>query len=308
MPKRNPESIRKEISDLIANFEMELKGPDLRRKVLSIVPIFHGLRDLGKSLIPKDMASSARDRILHYFRKYPLTLIQGDELLVVSGIQEWARRLRELRVQFGWRIINGITAKQMQEEGDFDLHKIDAGQLKPDSYILLESAQDRDGAHRWNIANGIRRKKLSVRDKILEFLRANVGKPVSGEELRYVAKERTEWARRTRELRTEQGWPVATRNTGRPDLPVGIYVLQADRQSHEHDRNIPDSTRSMVLRRDRYRCTKCGWSYPEWNPSDPRFLELHHKRHHAKGGDNSEDNLLTLCVKCHDDLHHKEPN
>ena len=46
----------------------------------------------------------------------------------------------------------------MQEEGDFDLHKIDAGQLKPDSYILLESAQDRDGAHRWNIANSIRRK------------------------------------------------------------------------------------------------------------------------------------------------------
>ena len=39
----------------------------------------------------------------------------------------------------------------------------------------------------------------------------------------------------------------------------------------------------------------------------PRFLELHHKRHHVKGGNNSEDNLLTLCVKCHDDLHRKVP-
>jgi 5-methylcytosine-specific restriction endonuclease McrA len=305
MSRKSSELIRQEIAKLITNFEIELTGKDLRTKVLALVPVFRNLKELGKSLVPKDMARAARDRILHYFLKYPLTVIGGDELLVVSGIQEWARRLRELRVQFGWHIINGKTAKQMYDEGDYPHKGIDISLLIPENYILLDPVQDRDGAHRWNIAHGIRRKGSSVRDKILDFFRANVGKPVSGEELRYVAKEKTEWARRTRELRTEQGWPVATRNTGRPDLPVGIYVLQADRQSHEHDRKIPDSVRSTILRRDAYRCSKCEWSHTEWNSSDPRFLELHHKKHHVKGGDNTEDNLLTLCTKCHD-AHHRE--
>ena len=81
-------------------------------------------------------------------------------------------------------------------------------------------------------------------------------------------------ARRVRELRTEFGWPVATKLTGRPDLGIGIYILQADRQGPEHDRHIPDDLRGKVLRRDEYKCCECGWSHDEWNPSDPWFLEL----------------------------------
>jgi len=303
MRRNSSEKIRQEIIKLIENFEVELKGADLRKKVLALVPIFGHLRDLGISLVPKEIASAARDRILHYFAKYPYIIIHGDELLVVSGIQDWPRRVRELRVQFGWSIINGVTSKQMHAENEFPLEGMDISQMKPDDYILLDINQDRDAAHRWNMANVIRRKRLSVRDRILEFLRSNVGQPVSGEELRYVANQKTEWARRVRELRTEMGWPIATRNTGRPDLKVGFYVLQADRQSHEHDRNISDSVRRKVLRRDGYRCAKCSWSHKEWNPSDPRFLELHHKKYHIVGGENKEDNLVTLCTVCHDDLH-----
>jgi hypothetical protein len=297
------EKIRQKVANLIENFEAELKGTDLRKKVLALVPVFSHLRDLGKSLIPKEIASAARDRILHYFLKYPFIVIHGDELLVISGIQEWPRRIRELRVQFGWNIISGVTSKQMYAENEFPLEDTYVSQMKPDDYILLDTKQDRDAAHRWNTANVIRRKKLSVRDKILEFLRSNVGQPVSGEELRYVANQKTEWARRVRELRTEKGWPIATRNTGKLDIKVGFYVLQADRQSHEHDRNIPDSIRRKVLRRDGYKCAKCSWSHKEWNASDPRFLELHHKKYHYKGGENKEENLITLCTVCHDDLH-----
>jgi 5-methylcytosine-specific restriction endonuclease McrA len=141
---------------------------------------------------------------------------------------------------------------------------------------------------------------------MLEYFRANVGSMLSGEEIRYVANNMTEWARRVRELRTECGWPIVTRNTGRPDLNVGFYVLQADRKAHEHDRNIPDTVRGNILRRDRYNCTKCGWSHDEYNPSDPRHLELHHLKFHHKGGDNIEENLITLCTTCHDDVHRKK--
>ena len=234
------EDIRKQLVKLLTDFEQELKSDHLRDKVLALVPCFNQLRDLGKSLIPPSTARSARDRILHYFRKYPTVIIGGDELLVVSGIQEYARRVRELKVQFGWSIVSGVTAKQMAEEDEFPLSVIDVNVMGPSDYILLSAEQDRDAAHRWHSANEIRRETISVRDKILKYFRHNVGQKITGEELKYLAKDRSEWARRVRELRTEYGWPIVTRNTGRPDLEVGVYLLEADRQSPEHDRRIPD--------------------------------------------------------------------
>lgn len=90
------EAVRSKVEELIKNFETELRSDNLRSKVLALVPIFHGLREIGTMLIPTEYASAARDRILYYFRKYPRTIISGDELLVISGIQEYARRVREL--------------------------------------------------------------------------------------------------------------------------------------------------------------------------------------------------------------------
>ena len=300
-----PEAVRQRVAKLIENFEAELRSGELRTKVLALVPIFHELRDLGKALIPAEHASAARDRILYYLRHYPGIIINGDELLVVSGIQEYARRLRELRVQFGWAIVSGITSKEMGED---ELEEVpdELKAMRPNEYVLLSAEEDRDAAHRWHVANAIRKERGSVRDKILKFLRSNVGRGVTNEELRYVAGDKTEWARRVRELRTEHGWPIATKTTGRPDLGVGAYVLQADRQSPEHDRSIPDDVRREVLRRDGYRCRSCSWSNDEWNPSDARHLELHHIQHHVKGGANVKENLKTLCTVCHDKVHRKE--
>jgi len=301
----DPEIIRKKVEALIRNFEAELKSGELREKVLALVPVFHSMRDLGKALIPAEYSSAAKDRILYYLRTYPGTIIKGDELLVVSGIQEYARRLRELRVQFGWAIVSGVTINEMDQDEREEVPD-ELRTMKPSEYVLLRAEQDRDAAHRWNVANAIRKQRGSVREKILIFLKANIGLGVTNEELRYVAGDKTEWARRVRELRTEFGWPIVTKTTGRPDLGVGVYVLQADRQSPEHDRKIPDDVRREVLRRDGYKCHECSWSHEEWNPSDPRHLELHHVQHHAKGGQNVEGNLETVCTVCHDRLHRKE--
>ena len=119
-----------------------------------------------------------------------------------------------------------------------------------------------------------------------------------------MANEQTEWARRVRELRTEQGWPVVTKYSGRPDLAVGSYLLEEARQSPPHDRNIPDHIRRAVLMREiNIDAKKCGWHHELWNKSDPRHLELHHLKHHAEGGKNEADNLRTLCTACHDEIH-----
>jgi hypothetical protein len=297
----NPEELRAQLVDLLKNFENELRSRDLRKKVCALIPAHHLLRDLGSSLIPTEGPAAARDRILSYLRKYVGVVVKGDELMVVGGIGEWARRVRELRVQFGWSILTGMTAKEMLDEGELEITEV--AEMRPDEYLLSDAEEDREGAHRWAIANDIRKTEASVRDKLISFLRSNVGRPVTGEELRYVAGDKTEWARRIRELRTEYGWPVVTKVTGRPDLKVGYYLLEQDRQSPEHDRKIPDPVRGEVLRRDHYKCTKCGWAHEDWNRSDPRHLELHHIKEHVKGGENTAQNLTTLCTVCHDDIH-----
>lgn len=312
----DPVALWRRLINRLENFEQRLESDDLREQVRALVPAVHLLRDLGSSLVPADAAKSARDRILYYLRRYPLTIIAGDELGVVSGISEYARRVRELRVEYGWPIYSGTTAKEMLEEelisgtgevfgSELPTEAIRA--MKADDYVLV-GEQDRDAAHRWHLANDIRKMRhLSMRDRLLLYLRENVGKPVTGEELRYVAGDAQSWPRRTRELRTEEGWPVATRNSGRPDLPIGVYVLEADRQSPPHDRHIPDPVRVAVLERDRFRCRCCGWHPSERTSGDPRaLLELHHIEHHAEGGSNEPDNLITLCNVHHDEVHRHE--
>lgn len=306
MRRNSAESIRIELQTLISNFEEELKKEKLRPKVLFLVQFLGKFRELGVALSDDTTRASARQRILHYFQKYPLTIINGDELSIISGIQEYARRVRELRVQYGWSIVSGLTAKEMYLEGEFLLENTKVEDIKPDDYILISEVQDENAAYRWNVANDIRKSEDSVRNKILSYLKLNVGRPVTGEELRYVANDKTEWARRIRELRTEYGWPVVTKNSGDPSLPIGTYLLESLRQSPEHDRRIPDPVRGRVLRRDKYRCTKCGWDKTLWNRSDPRHLELHHVKEHVKGGKNIEENLITLCNVCHDEIHKKK--
>jgi HNH endonuclease len=314
-PDNEPEALRQSLVELLTNFAEELRTSDLRAKVIALVPAFHKLRDLGSSLIPKNEASSARERVIAYFRRYPRTVINGDELMVVSGIAEWARRVRELRVQFGWLIYSGVTFHDMADDASAaeDTQDTDAleaalgvhpSKIKPDQYVLMREEQDRHAAHRWNVLNEVRRKKVSVTDKIIEYFRKNVGEEITGEELKYLAKDKKEWARRVRELRTEQGWPIVTKNSGRDDLAIGVYVLEEDRQTYEHDRTIPDPVRVAVLQRDGFKCVKCGWNRSRLSPDDPRkMLELHHVRHHKDKGENTVENLITLCNVHHDEEH-----
>ena len=293
---------------LLEDYEEHLRKESLREKVCALIPCHKLLKKLGGSLIPRRLANTGRDRILAYFQKYPLTVISGDELAVLSGIGEWARRIRELRKEFGWSILNGATAKSMMKEGELSLEGIRASALNNKSYILTSQIQDKEAAYRWHVANSIRRMKLSMIDKILRYLKENVGKPVTGEELKYLAGDKTSWARRTRQLRTEHGWSLFTRNSGRTDLPVGVYILESLKQQAAHDRKIPDKVRVAVLGRDKQKCTNCSWDFDKKNPADPRVtLELHHIKHHAARGANSPDNLVTLCNVCHDDVHRATP-
>ena len=297
----SPEKYLSQLRNLLVDFE-NTDSKDLRKRVCALVPVFDSLRSMGKTLIPDGLKLSARDRLLSYFKSYPNIILHEKELAVVAGISEWARRVRELRVQFGWKIITGMTVRQMAAEGELTSEIEELGTLSPNDYCLININQDRDAAHRWNVANDIRKGPGGSREKILKYLQENVGKVVTGEELSYVAKS-SEWARRTRELRTEDGWPISTNMSGNPSLAMGEYILEENRQAPAHDRHIDEATRRKTMRRDGYRCQRCGWSHEEWNKSDPRFLELHHIKHHADGGSNEMENLITYCNVCHDEIH-----
>lgn len=239
-------------------------------------------------------ASSAKGRMLQYLRQNLDVVVDGDELATVSGISEYARRLRELRVEEGWQISTGAT--QASDEGQ---------SLKPNEYRLVAPEPDADAARRWELANSIRKRvDISASDKILEFLRQHVGRPVTSDELLYVSGGQKEFGRRLRELRTERGFQISTRATGRPDLRPGQYVLESvDRRAEPHDRSISDAVKAEVFARDGVACRLCGWTRAQWTPSDARAIEIHHRVQHARGGSNEIENLVVLCSRCHDDVH-----
>jgi hypothetical protein len=54
------------------------------------------------------------------------------------------------------------------------------------------------------------------------------------------------------------------------------------------------SLRQQVLRRDGWRCQLCGTM---------SNLEVHHREFRSHSGDDSEENLITLCSPCHHEAH-----
>lgn len=307
----DPETLRQDLIALLTQFETRLLDGSLREQVMDLIPVAHTFRDLGGSLLPEGSGTAGKDRILAYLRAHVGQVVSTDELMVVAGIGDYARRVRELRTEEGWPILSGEGAKQIRADAVAE-GEVDEAALPPvmgrDDYLLVEDRQDREAAHRWHVANSIRRdKKGSVKTKVLAYLRANVGQRVTGEELRYVANQKNEWPRRTRELRTEDGWPVVTRMSGDPTLPVGVYILAADVQAPPWDRKIREITRRQVMERDNWQCQweACGWSVAK-KDFDPRFLEVHHIQHHAHGGSNEAENLVTLCNLHHDQYHRDE--
>jgi len=55
-----------------------------------------------------------------------------------------------------------------------------------------------------------------------------------------------------------------------------------------------DQLRNQVLCRDGWRCQSCGTM---------SNLEVHHKQFRSQSGDDSNQNLITLCTACHTSIH-----
>lgn len=141
-----------------------------------------------------------------------------------------------------------------------------------------------------------------ARARLRAHFLANLGRVMETEELRAVAGGISEWARRVRELRTEEGYPILTHND-RSDLKPGQYLLLTAKPEPAFERAISKETRAFVLDRNGFTCQMCGAVAGEVHPYDPaRKTRLHigHVIDKSMGGSDDPSNLRAVCSVCNE--------
>jgi len=141
-----------------------------------------------------------------------------------------------------------------------------------------------------------------ARSKLREHFLNNIGKVMDSNELRGVAGGTSEWARRVRELRTEEGYQILTHND-RSDMKPGEYVLLNPKPMPAFARTISKEVRAFVLDRNGFTCQQCGAVAGEPHPYDPtRKTRLHigHIVDKTMGGTDDVSNLRALCSVCNE--------
>jgi HNH endonuclease len=141
-----------------------------------------------------------------------------------------------------------------------------------------------------------------ARGKLRAHFLSNIGRVMNSEELRVIADNQSEWARRVRELRTEEGYLILTHND-RSELKPGQYLLETAKPQPAFERAISKETRAYVLDRNGFTCQMCGAVAGETHPYDStRKTRLHlgHITDKSVGGTDDPSNLRAICSVCNE--------
>ena len=144
-------------------------------------------------------------------------------------------------------------------------------------------------------------KKKGSKAKLREFFLENLGKVLDADVLREVAGT-SEWGRRVRELRGEDGMNIVTHND-RSDLKPGQYLLVSLKPIPAFERGISKETRAYVLDRNGFTCQMCGAAAGDDHPYDiGRKTRLHigHIIDKSMGGTDDYSNLRAICSVCNE--------
>jgi len=145
-------------------------------------------------------------------------------------------------------------------------------------------------------------KKLGSKSKLRDFFQANLGKILDSKTLQVVA-DSSEWARRIRELRNEEGLNIITHNDD-SSLKPGQYKLLDLKPRPAFARGISKETRAFVLDRNGFTCQMCGAVAGEPHPYDQagRKTRLHigHVIDKSMGGTDDASNLRAICSVCNE--------
>jgi len=145
-------------------------------------------------------------------------------------------------------------------------------------------------------------KKKGAKVRLREHFLANLGRIMDSGELREVSGNQSEWARRVRELRSEEGYQILTHND-RSELKPGQYLIENPKPKPAFERSISKETRAFVLDRNGFTCQMCGAVAGEPHPYDlTRKTRLHigHIIDKSQGGGDEPSNLRALCSVCNE--------
>src|SRR3989344_9626793 len=95
------------------------------------------------------------------------------------------------------------------------------------------------------------------RKKILDFLLKKMCAVVTSTQLQKASGGASEWGRRLRELRDEEGYQILS-HKDRSNLKPGEYLLETDKRRPAFARGISKETRAFVLDRNGFTCQSCG--------------------------------------------------
>jgi hypothetical protein len=145
---------------------------------------------------------------------------------------------------------------------------------------------------------------MSAKDLIRKFFLENLGTVVNSEQIRSASGNTTEWARRVRELRGEERWPILTHNDSAA-LKPGEYLLKEappEKKDVAFARSISTKLRAAVLDRNGFTCQMCGLTPGDLDPSTGRKVRLHigHIVDKSLGGQDVLTNLRALCSTCNE--------
>lgn len=141
-----------------------------------------------------------------------------------------------------------------------------------------------------------------AKDKLRKFFLSNVGKVLDSKTLQIVAGGASEWGRRVRELRNEEGLDIAT-HKDKDELKPGQYILLSKKPLPAFERGVSKETRSLVLDRNGFTCQMCGAAAGEPHPYDNgRKTRLHigHIIDKSMGGTDDASNLRAICSVCNE--------
>ena len=142
------------------------------------------------------------------------------------------------------------------------------------------------------------------KERIRRFLRAHIGEVVTASQIQEaIGTEVTEWARRLRELRENEGWQIRS-NVDDNSLRPGEYRLEVEPQppgEYRFRRSVSTRIRAQVLERNGYTCQMCGAGAGDPDEEIPgRIVRLHigHIVDKNQGGSDELSNLRVLCSTC----------
>ena len=139
---------------------------------------------------------------------------------------------------------------------------------------------------------------------ILDFFLSNIGTVLESKEIQVAGGGASEWARRVRELRDEEGYQILS-NKDRADLKPGQYLLETNKRVPAFKRGISKGTRAWVLERNGHTCQMCGAAAGDPDPFGSTRsvrLTLGHIKDKSKGGDDTPQNLRAVCTTCNEGL------